>query len=169
MQIDCPRCRRVLEYSGERPSFCAYCGSPLVETDRPVDTLPLATDAAKADTDLDETGAMPSPSSSETVEYRSSRPTAGTRGVDEFPDRIAGYRLVRRLGSGGMGTVFEAEDEAQAQRVAIKLIRRDHVSSWEAVERFRREGRLASAVTHPRCVFVLAVDEYRGVPTSSWS
>jgi eukaryotic-like serine/threonine-protein kinase len=164
MQIDCPRCRRVLEYSGDRPSFCAYCGSPLSQTDRPVGTLTLATAAAKADTDLEETGAMPSPCLTETVEYQSSRPAAGEGGGDEFPDRIAGYRLVRRLGSGGMGTVFEAEDEAQAQRVAVKLIGRDHVSSWEAVERFRQEGKLASAVTHPRCVFVLAVDEYRGAP-----
>jgi hypothetical protein len=98
------------------------------------------------------------------VEYRAGRPPARAVGVEEFPDRIAGYRLVRRLGSGGMGTVFEAEDEAQAQRVALKLIARDHVSSWEAVERFRQEGKLASAVTHPRCVFVLAVDEYRGAP-----
>lgn len=164
MQIDCPRCRRVLEYSGDRPSFCAYCGSPLVEPDRQVDTLPVATDAVKADSNLEETGAIPLPSSTETVEYRSDRPAAGAGGGDEFPDRIAGYKLLRRLGSGGMGTVFEAEDEAQAQRVAVKLIRRDQVSSSEAVERFRREGKLASAVTHPRCVFVLAVDEYRGDP-----
>ena len=63
-----------------------------------------------------------------------------------------------------MGTVFEAEDEAQAQRVAIKLIGRDHVSSAEAVERFRQEGRLTSAVTHPRCIFVLAVDDHEGRP-----
>ncbi len=164
MQTDCPQCRRVLEYSGDRPSFCAYCGSPLPAADRAVDAPPLAGDAARADTDLDATGPMPSPLLAATVEYRSTRPAAGAAGVEEFPDRIAGYRLVRKLGSGGMGTVFEAEDEAHAQRVAVKLIRRDHVSSSEAVERFRQEGRLASAVTHPRCVFVLAVDDYQGAP-----
>jgi eukaryotic-like serine/threonine-protein kinase len=164
MQTDCPPCRRVLEFSGDRPSFCAYCGSPLKEADRAVGTQPLAAESAKADTALEETGPMPSPFLTETVEYRSTRPAAGAAGVEEFPDRIAGYRLVRRLGSGGMGTVFEAEDEAQAQRVAVKLIGRDHVSSSEAVERFRQEGKLASAVTHPRCVFVLAVDDYRGAP-----
>lgn len=163
MQTDCPRCRRVLEYSSDRPSYFAYCDSPLVENDRPVSVLRLAMDAARADTDLEATGPRPSPALTETVEYRASGPSARAVGVEEFPDRIAGYRLVRRLGSGGMGTVFE--DEAQAQRVAVKLIAHDHVSSWEAVERFRQEGKLASSVTHPRCVFVLAVDEYRGIPT----
>jgi hypothetical protein len=98
----------------------------------------------------------------ETVDYHSSR--AGPPAIEELPDRIAGYRLIRKLGSGGMGTVFEAEDESQSERVAIKLIARDHVSSLEAVERFRQEGRLASAVTHPRCVFVLTVDDYLGRP-----
>jgi eukaryotic-like serine/threonine-protein kinase len=161
MQTDCPRCRRVLEYSGDRPSFCAYCGSPLGEADQPAGVLPLVGDLAQVDTDLEQTGPMPSPNITDTVEYRSTRPTTAA-GVEEFPERVAGYRLVRRLGSGGMGTVFEAEDEAQAQRVALKLIARDHMTSSEAVERFRQEGRLASAVTHPRCVFVLAVDDDRG-------
>ncbi len=164
MQTDCPRCRRILEYSGERPSYCAYCGSPLSEADRAVANLsgplPLVADAARADTDLEETGAMVPPMLTETVEYRSTRRDDD----EEFPDRIAGYRLLRRLGSGGMGTVFEAEDEAHARRVAVKLIGRDYVSSAEAVERFRQEGKLASAVTHPRCVFVLAVDDDQGVP-----
>jgi hypothetical protein len=100
----------------------------------------------------------------ETVEYRSSRASQSPTGHEEFPERIAIYRLIRRLGSGGMGTVFEAVDEVQSQRVAIKLIARDYASSEEAVERFRREGRLASAVTHPRCVFVLAVDDHLGRP-----
>ncbi len=163
MQTDCPRCRRVLEYSGERPSFCAYCGSPLSGADQAVvsHALPRGGDRSRADTDLEETGPMPSPVLAETVEYRS--PRTAER-VEEFPSQIAGYRLVRRLGSGGMGTVFEAVDEAHARRVAVKLIGRDHVSSPEAVERFRREGKLASSVTHPRCVFVLAVDDYQGDP-----
>jgi eukaryotic-like serine/threonine-protein kinase len=160
MRIDCPGCLRVLEYSGERPSFCGYCGVPLFSASAvrfDASTQPEAT----TDTNLERTAAAPS-SLAETVDYQSEK--RRTAQDDQFPDRIAGYRLIRKLGSGGMGTVFEAEDEAQAQRVAIKVISGDYVSSHEAVERFRQEGRLASAVTHPRCVFVLAVDEFLGHP-----
>ena len=164
MQIDCPRCRRILTYSGERPFFCSYCGSPLAEPGRASDDLQFAPGDGNLDTDPERTGPAPQRLLSETVEYRPPSMGKGKAGAEEIPDRIAGYRLIRKLGSGGMGTVFEAEDEAHAQRVAIKLIGRDYVSSTEAVERFRQEGRLASAVTHPRCVFVLAVDEHQGRP-----
>jgi hypothetical protein len=80
------------------------------------------------------------------------------------PERIGGYRLLRPLGSGGMGTVYEAEDTASGRRVALKLIAPDYADSSDAVERFRREGRLASTLAHPRCVFVLAADEEAGRP-----
>jgi len=46
----------------------------------------------------------------------------------------------------------------------LKLIAADHVASPEAVERFRQEGRLASTLAHPRCVFVLGADEHEGRP-----
>ncbi len=79
------------------------------------------------------------------------------------PSDVGGYRLLRRLGEGGMGRVYEAEDAA-GRRVALKLISADFAASPAAVERFRREGRLASGVSHPRCVFVLAADEAAGRP-----
>ena len=81
----------------------------------------------------------------------------------DTPERIGGYRLLKLLGSGGMGSVFEAQDD-QGRHVAIKLIRPEFLDSPEAVERFRREGRLASLVIHPRCVFVLGADEEAGRP-----
>jgi hypothetical protein len=77
---------------------------------------------------------------------------------------VGGYRLLRPLGSGGMGAVYEAEDTASGRRVALKLLSPDFAGSAEAVERFRREGRLASTLSHPRCVFVLAADEESGRP-----
>lgn len=164
MQIDCPNCRRVLEFSGERPSFCAYCGVSLAQKDLegPVEARPGV--FAPADTDPDQTG-LPPVGLAETIDHLS-RERAGSGGAvaESFPEKIAGYRLIRKLGSGGMGTVFEAEDEVHGRRVAIKLIGSDSLASEESLERFRQEGRLASAVTHPRCVFVLAVDEYQGHP-----
>jgi hypothetical protein len=63
-----------------------------------------------------------------------------------------------------MGTVYEAEDTASGRRVALKLIAPDYADSSDAIERFRREGRLASTLAHPRCVFVLAADEEAGRP-----
>src|SRR5262249_54273507 len=79
------------------------------------------------------------------------------------PESVGGYRLVRPLGAGGMGTVYEGEG-ADGRRVAVKLIRPACADPSDAVERFRREGRLAGIIAHPRCVFVLAADEEAGLP-----
>ena len=163
MQIDCPNCRRVLEFSGERPSFCAYCGVPIAPSEGARKFSPLLGRLDPADTDPERTGLAPVVLD-ETVDYQARKASTGGPAVESFPERIAGYRLIRKLGSGGMGTVFEAEDEVHSRRVAIKLISSESLASGEALERFRQEGRLASAVTHPRCVFVLAVDEHQGHP-----
>jgi hypothetical protein len=139
MQVQCPRCQRVLEFLSERPCFCAYCGQALADTPPP----PTAECDAEA----------------VTVPPRE----AGTAAGDSIPERVGGYRLLRPLGEGGMGAVYEAED-ASGQRVAVKLISFAYDTSEQAVERFRQEGRLASTIAHPRCVFVLAADEEAGQP-----
>lgn len=64
------------------------------------------------------------------------------------------YRLERRLGRGGMGTVYAATDTALERRVAVKLIRDDLVGSADAAERFRREARAAAGFAHPNVVTV---------------
>ena len=86
------------------------------------------------------------------------------KGSDPFAPAVGGYRLLRRLGGGGMGTVFEAEESASGRRVAVKFLAPELADSAEAIARFRAEGRLASAISHPRCVFVLAADEDAGRP-----
>jgi hypothetical protein len=63
-----------------------------------------------------------------------------------------------------MGTVYEAQEDATGRRVALKLLAPEYAESADAVARFRREGQLASALTHPRCVFVLAADQDAGRP-----
>jgi tRNA A-37 threonylcarbamoyl transferase component Bud32 len=71
------------------------------------------------------------------------------------PRTLAGrYRLDRRRGHGGMGTVYEATDSALDRHVAVKLIRDDWVDSVEAVQRFRREARAAAGFAHPNVVTV---------------
>lgn len=76
---------------------------------------------------------------------------------------VGRYRLLRLLGQGAMGKVDEAEDATTERHVAVKLIR-TRTASPDAVERFRHEGRLASALSNPRCVFVLAAEEEDGQP-----
>ena len=62
--------------------------------------------------------------------------------------------LKKRLGSGGMGRVYEAADAALDRRVAVKLIRNDLLGSTEAAERFKREARIAAGFVHPNVVTV---------------
>jgi uncharacterized RDD family membrane protein YckC len=80
------------------------------------------------------------------------------------PAEIGGYRLLRLLGAGGMGRVFEAESADSGQKVAVKLLSSQLTRNPTSVERFRQEGRLASQLSHPRCVFVYAADTENGRP-----
>jgi serine/threonine-protein kinase len=66
----------------------------------------------------------------------------------------ARYQLERRLGRGGMGTVYEASDLALERQVAVKVIRDDLGGSADAAERFRREARAAASFAHPNVVTV---------------
>ena len=70
---------------------------------------------------------------------------------------VAGrYRLLRIIGEGGMGAVFEAEDlQAAAQHVAVKIIKPEFITSSEVVGRFQQEARLAASIGHPNIVRLL--------------
>jgi hypothetical protein len=144
MQQTCPHCQATLEFTDRRPSFCPYCGKPLA-ADPPTEPC-----------------AAPAPPGSEDATIAATPPPPAAEAAD--PEVIGGYRLLRVLGVGGMGKVYEAEDINTRGRVALKLISADYAQSPEAVERFRQEGRLASLIAHPRCVFVLAADEEAGRP-----
>src|SRR5262245_53930410 len=133
MQIRCNSCGRVLNYSGDCPSFCAYCGKPIP---RPASTVDVAAEPPTLPPDHPHT---PAPEG-ETLA------SAAARRPEPPPATVGGYRLLHRLGGGGMGEVFEAEEGPGGRRVAIKLIGPAYGDSADAVERFRREGRLASAL-----------------------
>ena len=72
------------------------------------------------------------------------------------------YRLVERIGSGGMGDVWKAIDTRLNREVAIKLIDAEHVAEPERRRRLLREARLASALNHPNTVVIY--DVHSGEP-----
>jgi len=80
----------------------------------------------------------------------------GTRlKITKLPRVLGGrYGLDRRLGRGGMGTVYAASDKLLERCVAVKVIREDLIGSQSVAERFRREARTAAGFTHPNVVTV---------------
>jgi beta-lactam-binding protein with PASTA domain/predicted Ser/Thr protein kinase len=72
------------------------------------------------------------------------------------------YRILRKLGSGGMANVYLAEDEELGRRVAIKILNDRHASDDSFVERFRREAKNAAGLSHPNIVSVYDRGEAEG-------
>ena len=72
------------------------------------------------------------------------------------------YRIVRRLGTGGMATVYLAEDEQLDRRVAIKMLDERHAQDGQFVERFQREAKSAAVLSHPNIVAVYDRGEAEG-------
>lgn len=67
---------------------------------------------------------------------------------------IGGYRIVGLVGRGGMGSVYRARDEDLRRDIALKLLRLDDLAEEREAERFRREARLAAALSHPNIVSI---------------
>ncbi len=90
---------------------------------------------------------------------------AGRRAPEAaLPDRIGPYRVLRVLGSGGMGVVYEAEEEHPQRRVALKVLHADLTDSDEILARFRGEVQTVADLRHPAIPRVFAAGEVDGSP-----
>lgn len=78
-------------------------------------------------------------------------------------ERLGEFRLIERIGEGGMGEVFLAVQESLGRQVALKVIRPDRMSSFEAQARFKREVEAVSELRHPNIVTIFGSGEEQGV------
>ena len=134
----------VQKLSGVYPSLAPGEGTMTSATDTFAEGAPPK--AVQAETEIDPCALLGPP-----------------QGPEEI-GRLGTYRVLKVLGSGGMGIVFQAEDVLLQRKVALKVMRPDAAAKPSARERFLREARAVAALEHEHVVAIHQVGEERGVP-----
>lgn len=90
-------------------------------------------------------------------------PARPSRTMPQPNEQFGHYRIIRQIGQGGMGAVFEAEDLENGRRLALKIMSHT-LDSRDTRARFLREGRLAASINHPNSVYIFGTEEIAGMP-----
>lgn len=140
--------------NSENTRQCPKCGASL-PADAPDDLCPQCLmKAGLQSEDLTQTVDY-DPDSASNPPQETSLPTLGSR--------FGNYQIIRQLGRGGMGVVYEADDVESGRRVALKVLSHA-LDSPRARKRFIREGRIAASINHPNSVYVYGTEEINETP-----